>query len=77
MMNARVKGCRLVVRFVCELSWVWYGGARVVEVFGVRVGECRFRVYFYVFEGGGLQVFAKVIVVGDFSDLLRNLGMTC
>ena len=35
MMNARVKGCRLVVRFVCELSWVWYGGARVVEVFGV------------------------------------------
>ena len=66
-----------VEMFVYELSWTWYGGARVVKVFGVRVGECRFRVYFHVLEGGGYGGFAKVIVVGDFSDLLRNLGMTC
>ena len=48
-----------------------------MEVFGVRVGACRFRVYFYVLEGGGYGGFAKVIVVGAFGDVLRNLGMTC
>ena len=63
--------------FVCELSWAWYDGARVVEVFGVRVGACRFRVYFYGLEGGGYGVFAKVMRVGAFGDVLRNLWMTC
>ena len=59
MMNARVKGCRLVVRFVCELSWVWYGGARVVEVFGVRVGECGFCVYRMSWREAGFKFLPK------------------
>ena len=40
-----------VEMFVCEVSWAWYGGARVVEVFGVRVGACGF-CFFFSYVGG-------------------------
>ena len=63
--------------FVCELSWTWYGGARVVEVFGLGWASVVFACFFHVLEGGGFGVFAKVIVVGDLCDLLRILGLTC
>ena len=36
-----------------------------------------FAFFFHMLEGGGFQVFAKVIVVGAFGDVLRNLWMTC
>ena len=34
--------------FVCELSWDWYDGARVVEVFGLGWVSVFFCVFFFM-----------------------------